>query len=104
MGKAFTKLFIPIVILVISVGCGMTENDSFKDESILKMKKSAEEYIFNNYEGIKKVEVEEPFRNEMGAIKVEGLVNGRYKFRVTVNEDFTISGISKSEGFPDRKE
>ncbi len=70
----------------------------------LKLKKTAESYIENNYKGVESIKFEEPYQSPMGALSIDGKVNGKSGFSITLNENLTVAGISIEEGFPAEKE
>ena len=101
MDKNKTHLFIIIAAIALSA-CMM--KDSFDDETITKFKSVTEYYIKSNFETIESIEMDDPYISKMGATKIDGIVNGQGRFSITLNDDYTVAGISLKKGFPERKE
>lgn len=80
-----------------------TNDKNYDDETIEKAKDSAENYIINNYQDIKTVQLSEPYESPMGGLTIDGTVNGMETFTIGFNNDFTVGSISESEGFPELK-
>ncbi|CDQ41733.1 MULTISPECIES: hypothetical protein [Virgibacillus] len=79
-------------------------NDKYDKETISKANEVTKSFIENNYKGVQSIELEEPYQSPMGAMTVDGKVNSKGGFSITINEDFTVAGISIEEGFPDEKD
>lgn len=99
--RKFSLLIFLIIILL--GGCNVNPEDNFDEETKEKLKSVTERYIQNNFESIELIEMEDPYISPMGGTKVDGTVNGKAGFSVTINEDYTVAGISQKEGFPNRK-
>ncbi|WP_405099989.1 hypothetical protein [Oceanobacillus sp. FSL H7-0719] len=102
MDKNKTHLFIIIAAAIALSACMM--KDSFDDETITKFKSVTEYYIKSNFETIESIEIDDPYISKMGATKIDGIVNGQGRFSITLNDDYSVAGISLKEGFPERKE
>ncbi|MGG1595509.1 hypothetical protein [Terribacillus saccharophilus] len=85
-------------------GCLAIRGDnSYDEETIAEAKKVALSYIENNYESVESIKLDEPYRGQMGSLKVNGTVN-EIGFSISLNEDLTFQGISTEENFPERKD
>jgi hypothetical protein len=82
-------------------GCGVKDNLDNKTAS--QIKENATSYIENNYKSIEAIDLNEPYRGQMGSLKVDGSVN-EVGFSISLNDDLSFKGISTEEGFPERKD
>ncbi len=96
--------FITAIIILLG-GCNVNQEEHiYDDQTIAKAKEATQNFIKNNFEGVKSIEVEEPYRSPMGAMKSKGKVNREFEFTITINENYSVDGISVDEGFPKMKE
>ncbi|WP_060678608.1 hypothetical protein [Virgibacillus halodenitrificans] len=79
-----------------------SEKNAFDDETISKAKSVTKSYVQNNYKEVQSTELTEPYINPMGAMTIDGEANN-IGFSITINEDFSIAGISEEANFPSRK-
>jgi len=80
-------------------------NHDFDESTTKKAEEVAESFMRNNYQDIETIEIEDVYRNPMGGMSVEGIVNGQYHFVLGMDEsDLTVQSIGESEGLPDKKE
>jgi hypothetical protein len=97
--------FFLLLSLVVLGSCSVNSNSvNYSEETIEKAKASVESYIINNFQDVESVEFKDSPSSPMGGLVLEGTVNKKATFNIGVNEDFTVGGIGKGEGFPERKE
>ncbi|WP_371017989.1 DUF1433 domain-containing protein [Pseudalkalibacillus sp. JSM 102089] len=89
-------LFLSFTILI---GCGVEQDP----EQIDKAEASVERYLKANFQNVESVEFNNSPSAPMGGLVLEGTVNGETTFNIGINEDYTVGGIGKGEGFPERK-
>lgn len=53
-----------------------SNHNEYDEKSISKAKDTAEEFIENNYEDVKYIDLETPSSAPMGSLTVDGTVNG----------------------------
>jgi len=77
----------------------------YDKETIEKAEAMAKSYLNSNYNDIETIEIEKVYRGELGGLTVDGTVNNKYEFDMSINEsDFTFGGMGVEKGFPDIKE
>ncbi|WP_162985924.1 hypothetical protein [Virgibacillus sp. Bac330] len=82
----------------------MKSGGNYDEKTTAKAKQITESCIKNNFKNIQSIDLEEPFQSEMGALTIEGTVNNKAGFHVTLNDKLKILSIGTNEGFPERKE
>ncbi|MEC0284006.1 hypothetical protein [Terribacillus saccharophilus] len=95
------KIILPILFLCLLTITGCSKRND--EQTITEAKKVASSYIENNYESVESIKLDEPYRGQMGSLKVDGTVN-EIEFSISLNEDLTFKGISIEEKFPERKD
>ncbi|WLR59084.1 DUF1433 domain-containing protein [Guptibacillus hwajinpoensis] len=94
------KRLVFFLSFTILIGCGVEQDP----EQIDKAEASVERYLKANFQNVESVEFNNSPSAPMGGLVLEGTVNGEATFNIGVNEDYTVGGIGKGEGFPERKE
>lgn len=90
-----------IIILILLGGC--FAQDNIDKETASDIKEIATSYIENNYKSVESINLDEPYRGQLGSLKVDGTVN-EIGFSISFDEDLTFKGISTEEKFPERKD
>lgn len=80
-----------------------SNHNEYDEKSISKAKDTAEEFIKNNYEDVKYIDLETPSTAPMGSLTLDGTVNGKAGFSISLDENLNVSGIAEDEGFPEEK-
>lgn len=94
------KRIVLFLSFTIQIGCGVEQDP----EQIDKAEASVERYLIANFQNIESVEFNNSPSAPMGGLVLEGTVNGEATFNIGVHDDYTVGGIGKGEGFPERKE
>lgn len=94
------KRLVFILSFIILIGCGVKQDQ----EQIDKAEASVERYLIANFQNVESVEFNNSPSAPMGGLVLEGTVNGKATFNIGVHDDFSVGGIGKGEGFPERKE
>ncbi|PAF20399.1 hypothetical protein CHH49_16615 [Terribacillus saccharophilus] len=102
MNKFKMMSLITFITTIILLG-GCVVKDNIDKETASDIKEIAINYIENNYKSVESIKLEEPYRGQMGSLKVDGTVN-EIGFSISFNEDLTFKGISTEEKFPERKD
>lgn len=96
-----------ILILVIILGgyFMFSDSDKFSKNDNTKAKYHAEKFIYSNYKSIESIEFNELFRTPMGGNIIDGTVNNKSEFYISLDEDLSsVDSIKIDKHFPDRKE
>ncbi|WP_273834144.1 hypothetical protein [Guptibacillus sedimenti] len=95
-----------IMLALFLSGCSLfsTGSNDYSEEFILQAEKEAEHFLRANYDNVDEVTFSEDHSDPIGGLVLEGTVNGEATFNIGVNEDYTVGGIGKGKGFPERKE
>ncbi len=72
----------------------MNQNGEFNEENIREIHESVKDYLSSEYDDVKSIELENPYRGEMGSIFVDGTINGERNFSATLNEDYSVSSVA----------
>ncbi|MFU0790335.1 MAG: DUF1433 domain-containing protein [Virgibacillus proomii] len=93
-------------IIILLGGCNVKSNNETYDQTTKERAQEAvEQYIKNNYEGIKSVEIVDIYQSPMGGLTVDGTINGgEADFSAGVESNYKVGSVGLSEGFPERKE
>ena len=95
------KKVLLISIIILLGGCFVNQ----EEEPVNKAKSTVESYLNNNFEDINEIKFDKgDFESPMGGLLVTGIVNGKAKFSISLDDDFNVGSIGLGDDFPERKE
>ncbi|PAF20400.1 hypothetical protein CHH49_16620 [Terribacillus saccharophilus] len=102
MRKIVCFLLASIFFITLLSGCNGSDSEYDEEKNSLA-KTIAAEYIDENYKNIKAIEMGDLSEAPMGSITIDGTVNGKAGFSISLDENLNVSSIAEDEGFPEQK-